>query len=81
MIYEIISAYGFHEKQVDEVVKLAESDSGKYIQSPSGQLSDYQTPALVYYQSQFRPQNQKILLLKKEIRKYWIVQWEILQLK
>ncbi len=36
LIYEIISAYGFHEKQVDEVVKLAGSDSGKYIQSPAG---------------------------------------------
>jgi tRNA(Ile)-lysidine synthase len=34
LIYEIISGYGFNEKQVDEVVKLAESDSGKYIQSP-----------------------------------------------
>jgi tRNA(Ile)-lysidine synthase len=38
LIYEIISGYGFHEKQVDEVVKLAESDSGKYIQSA---VSDY----------------------------------------
>jgi tRNA(Ile)-lysidine synthase len=36
LIYEIISPYGFHEKQVDEVVKLAESESGKYIQSPPG---------------------------------------------
>jgi tRNA(Ile)-lysidine synthase len=34
LIYEIISGYGFNEKQVDEVVKLAESESGKYIQSP-----------------------------------------------
>ena len=34
MIYEIISDYGFSEKQVDEVLKLAESDSGRYIQSP-----------------------------------------------
>jgi tRNA(Ile)-lysidine synthase len=34
LIYEIISAYGFNEKQVDEVIKLAASDSGKYIQSP-----------------------------------------------
>jgi len=36
LIYEIISAYGFNEKQVEEVVKLADSDSGKYIQSPEG---------------------------------------------
>jgi len=35
LIYEIISAYGFNEKQVDEVIKLGESDSGKYIQSPT----------------------------------------------
>lgn len=34
LIYEIISPYGFTEKQVDEVVKLAKSNSGKYIQSP-----------------------------------------------
>ncbi len=33
LIYEIISGYGFSEKQVEEVVKLAERDSGKYIQS------------------------------------------------
>jgi len=36
LIYEIISEYGFHEKQVDEVLKLSKSDSGKYIQSSSG---------------------------------------------
>ena len=34
LIFEIISDYGFSEKQVDEVIKLAESDSGKFIQSP-----------------------------------------------
>ena len=36
LIYEIISDYGFHEKQVEEIVKLSESDSGKYIQAPEG---------------------------------------------
>jgi len=36
LIYEIISDYGFHEKQVEEVLKLSESDSGKYLQSSSG---------------------------------------------
>jgi len=35
LIYEIISKYGFNEKQVDEVVKLAASDSGKYMESPT----------------------------------------------
>ncbi len=34
LIYEMISDYGFTEKQIDEIVKLAESESGKYIQSP-----------------------------------------------
>ncbi len=38
LIYEIISGYGFSEKQVEEVVKLADSESGKYIHSP---LSSY----------------------------------------
>jgi tRNA(Ile)-lysidine synthase len=35
LIYEIISPYGFSEKQIDEVLKLCESESGKYIQSPT----------------------------------------------
>ena len=35
LIYEIISDFGFTEKQIDEVIKLAESDSGKYIDSPT----------------------------------------------
>ncbi len=34
LIYEIIIEYGFNEKQVEEVIKLANSDSGKFIQSP-----------------------------------------------
>lgn len=34
LIYELIHPYGFSEKQVDEVLKLAESESGKYIDSP-----------------------------------------------
>ncbi len=35
LLYEIISEYGFTEKQVDEVLKLAASDSGKHIDSPA----------------------------------------------
>jgi len=35
LIFEIFSEYGFTEKQVDEVIKLTESGSGKYVQSPS----------------------------------------------
>lgn len=35
LIFEIISDYGFTEKQVDEVIKLAGAGSGKFIQSPT----------------------------------------------
>ncbi len=35
LIYEIIHPYGFSEKQIDEVLKLAGSDSGKYIDAAS----------------------------------------------
>ena len=35
LIFEIISDYGFTERQVDEVIKLAEAESGKFIQSPA----------------------------------------------
>src|SRR6187549_1619224 len=35
LIYEIIADFGFTEKQIDEVIKLAESDSGKYLDSPT----------------------------------------------
>jgi tRNA(Ile)-lysidine synthase len=35
LIYEIISDFGFGEKQIDEVLKLAESESGRYIDSPA----------------------------------------------
>lgn len=34
LIYEIIRDYGFNEKQVDELIKLAGSESGKFIESP-----------------------------------------------
>lgn len=37
LIYEIIKEYGFQEKQVEELVKLADSYSGKYIKSPVSQ--------------------------------------------
>ena len=35
LIFEIISEHGFTERQVDEVIKLAEAESGKFIQSPA----------------------------------------------
>ena len=34
LIYEIIHPYGFSEKQIDEVFKLAATSSGKYMVSP-----------------------------------------------
>ena len=34
LIYEIIKDFEFAEKQIDEVIKLAASESGKYIDSP-----------------------------------------------
>ncbi|MBP7109860.1 MAG: tRNA lysidine(34) synthetase TilS [Chitinophagaceae bacterium] len=34
LIYEIIHPFNFQEKQVEELIKLANSDSGKYITSP-----------------------------------------------
>jgi len=36
LIYEIIREYGFGEKQVEELIKLTASDSGKYMDSPGG---------------------------------------------
>jgi tRNA(Ile)-lysidine synthase len=35
LIYEVISFFDFTEKQIDEVIKLSESESGKYIDSPN----------------------------------------------
>ncbi len=35
LIYEIIKPYGFTEKQIDEVQKLCEAGSGKYVESPA----------------------------------------------
>lgn len=38
LIYEIIKDYGFGEKQVEEIIKLAGADSGKFIQNDSYQI-------------------------------------------
>lgn len=38
LIYALISQYGFTEKQVDEIEKLSQSDTGKYITSPDEQF-------------------------------------------
>ncbi len=36
LIFEIIREYGFTEKQIDEVIKLGKSDSGRYLDAPRG---------------------------------------------
>lgn len=36
LIYAIISGFGFTEKQVEEVLKLAGSESGRYLSAPDG---------------------------------------------
>jgi tRNA(Ile)-lysidine synthase len=38
LIYEIIKDYGFGEKQVDEVLKLADSESGHFIENNSHRI-------------------------------------------
>ncbi|MGZ3846285.1 MAG: tRNA lysidine(34) synthetase TilS [Flavisolibacter sp.] len=38
LIYEIIKDYGFGEKQVEEVLKLAKADSGKFIENDRYQV-------------------------------------------
>jgi tRNA(Ile)-lysidine synthase len=38
LIYEIIKDYGFGKKQVDEVIKLADADSGKFIENDRYQI-------------------------------------------
>ena len=37
LVYEIIREFGFGEKQVDELIRLGKSESGRYIASPSGE--------------------------------------------
>lgn len=36
LIYDIIADYGFTEKQIDEVIKLGNSESGRYMDAPGG---------------------------------------------
>lgn len=38
LIYEIIKDYGFGERQVEEVIKLADADSGKFIENEFFQI-------------------------------------------
>ena len=38
IVYEIIKEYGFGKKQVAEILKLLESESGKYIESNTHQI-------------------------------------------
>ncbi len=47
LIYEIIKEYGFGEKQVDEVTKLLESESGKFIQSATHQIIRHRNKLII----------------------------------
>jgi tRNA(Ile)-lysidine synthase len=38
LLYEVIKNYGFGEKQVDELIKLADADSGKFIENDRYQI-------------------------------------------
>ena len=38
IVYEIIKAYGFSSAQVDEVIKLLDSESGRYVQSATHRI-------------------------------------------
>jgi tRNA(Ile)-lysidine synthase len=47
LIYEIIKEYGFGEKQVDEILKLVDSDSGKYIENESYQIIKHRKKLII----------------------------------
>jgi tRNA(Ile)-lysidine synthase len=38
LIFEIIVDFGFTEKQLDDVIRLTESESGKFVQAPTGPM-------------------------------------------
>jgi tRNA(Ile)-lysidine synthase len=38
LVFEIITDFGFSEKQLDDVIRLTESESGKFVQSPIGTM-------------------------------------------
>ena len=38
LVYEIVSRYGFHANQVDEVIKLIDSQTGKYVSSATHRI-------------------------------------------
>lgn len=64
LIYEIIRDFGFGEKQVDEVVKLMEASSGKYIENETWQIIRHRNWLLV------TPKVEKAdtIAIEKEIR-------------
>ena len=47
LIYEIIKEYGFGEKQVDEIIKLTGSESGKYIENESYQVIKHRKKLII----------------------------------
>jgi len=53
LIYEIIKDYGFGEKQVEEVIRLAAADSGKYIENDQYQIIKHRNWFVIAPKSSF----------------------------
>jgi tRNA(Ile)-lysidine synthase len=53
LIYEIIKDYGFSEKQVDEVIKLADAESGKFIKNASYQIIKHRNWFIIAPRAEF----------------------------
>ena len=51
LLYEVVKEYGFGEKQVDELIKLAGSESGKYIESSSHKIIKHRKHFIIVPQS------------------------------
>jgi tRNA(Ile)-lysidine synthase len=47
LIYELIKEYGFGEKQVEEIIKLLEAESGKYIANESYQIIRHRNKLII----------------------------------
>lgn len=64
LLYEIIREYGFSEKQVPELIKLAESESGRYIESESHRIIRHRNWFIVA--SKFAVSNSTIVIDNNE---------------
>ena len=63
IIYEIIKDYGFSTRQVDEVLKLLQTETGKYIQSTSHRILRNRAWIII---SPLREEAQQIIIIEKE---------------